>query len=116
MVSIVSGLIIDTFGSLREKDAEKNSDIRDRCFICGNNKIDFDRVAESANGFNLHIKANHYMWAYIYYIAYLKDKDPNEYNGVESYIADKISKNNINWFPINNARELAHELDDDEII
>ena len=52
MVSIVSGLIIDTFGSLRQKDAEKNKDIKEKCFICGNLKTDFDRINESADGFN----------------------------------------------------------------
>ena len=56
MVSIVSGLIIDTFGSLREIEADKQADIKEKCFICGNLKNDFDRVAESADGFNIHVK------------------------------------------------------------
>lgn len=38
MLSIVAGIIIDTFGSLREEDHEKQEDIKSKCFICGNLK------------------------------------------------------------------------------
>jgi len=44
MVSIVSGIIIDTFSSLRQNEMEKQSDIQEKCFICGNLKTEFDRV------------------------------------------------------------------------
>jgi len=36
MLNIVAGIIIDTFGSLRESEANKLSDKIDKCFICGN--------------------------------------------------------------------------------
>ena len=35
MVNICAGIIIDTFGNLRELDNQKNKDIKDKCFICG---------------------------------------------------------------------------------
>jgi inositol 1,4,5-triphosphate receptor type 1/inositol 1,4,5-triphosphate receptor type 3 len=38
MVNISAGIIIDTFGSLREKEGEKIKDIEEKCFICGNLK------------------------------------------------------------------------------
>ena len=58
MVNIVAGIIIDTFGSLREAENEKNGDIEDKCFICGNLKTTFDRLSDNAagGGFNYHIK------------------------------------------------------------
>jgi len=43
MVNIVAGIIIDTFGSLREYENDKNRDIEDKCFICGNLKTVFDK-------------------------------------------------------------------------
>lgn len=47
------------------------------------------------------IKQNdHYMWNYLFYIAYLLEKDVTEYTGIESYVADKIDKGEISWFPI----------------
>ena len=34
MLSIVSGIIIDSFGSSRDKRNEVNEDQRNKCFIC----------------------------------------------------------------------------------
>lgn len=56
MVSIVAGIIIDTFGSLRESDHEKHTDIHDLCFVCGNDKETFDRKSDAQGGFKQHIK------------------------------------------------------------
>jgi hypothetical protein len=35
LINIVAGIIIDTFGSLREEENSKFSDINEKCFICG---------------------------------------------------------------------------------
>ena len=48
MINIVAGIIIDTFGSLREEENTKNRDIEDKCFICGNLKTSFDRNADKS--------------------------------------------------------------------
>lgn len=58
MVNIVAGIIIDTFGSLREEENIKLADIEDKCFICGNLKTTFDRHSDNASGggFVHHIK------------------------------------------------------------
>lgn len=41
------------------------------------------------------------MWAYVFYKAYLAFKDPTEYNGNESYVAEKLTNADLGWFPIN---------------
>ncbi len=38
MVNIVAGIIIETFGQLREETKEKKDDMEDICFICGNER------------------------------------------------------------------------------
>ena len=38
MINIVSGIIIDTFGTLREELNEYNFDLENYCFICGFDK------------------------------------------------------------------------------
>lgn len=40
MTAIVSGIIIDTFGLLREMEEEKNKDIQEKCFICNLSKYE----------------------------------------------------------------------------
>ena len=44
MINIWSGIIIDTFGNLRDVENERNRDIEDKCFICGNLKTTFDKL------------------------------------------------------------------------
>jgi len=39
------------------------------------------------------------MWNYLFYIGYLYDKDTTEFTGIESYVADKLEKEEISWFP-----------------
>ncbi len=43
---------------------------------------------------------DHYMWNYVYYKAYLEEKDETEYNGNESYIHEKLMKFDITWIPV----------------
>ena len=38
ILAIILGIVIDTFGSLREGEDEKNEDKENKCFICGNLK------------------------------------------------------------------------------
>ncbi|CAD8131502.1 unnamed protein product [Paramecium pentaurelia] len=115
MVSIASGIIIDTFGQLREDENKMNSDIKDKCFICGQENIIFERSSDgSSGGFKNHIRQNHYMWNYLYYIAYLQWKDPQDYSGIESYVDKKIKDTDLSWIPFGRARELDKGEDEQE--
>ena len=40
------------------------------------------------------------MWNYIYYVAYIKFKEPTEYNGDETYISEKIANYDLGWVPV----------------
>lgn len=51
------------------------------------------------------------MWNYLYYIAYLKWKDKQDYSGIESYVAEKLKDNDLSWIPFNKARELERGED-----
>lgn len=64
---------------MREIEARKNEDIKENCFICGHTRELFDR--KSDEGFNNHVKKDHYLWNYVFYLAFLFDKDKNEYTG-----------------------------------
>jgi inositol 1,4,5-triphosphate receptor type 1/inositol 1,4,5-triphosphate receptor type 3 len=113
MLNIVGGIIIDTFSSLREEENAKNEDKLDKCFICGNLqyihhytyhfRTTFER---SQSGFQQHIKMNHYMWNYLFFIAYLQNKDETEFSGTESFVFSKLEEDDLCWIPFNQAREL----------
>lgn len=54
MINIVSGIIIDTFGSIREEDKKFKEDVNNTCFICGNNRETLDKAFEQKQGFKIH--------------------------------------------------------------
>ena len=87
LINIIFGIIIDTFASLRAQKFEMLNDMKTKCYICGQDRYVFEK---SADGFENHIERDHQLWNYIYFIYYIKYKDSTEYNGVESYITEKI--------------------------
>ena len=52
------------------------------CFL-GLNRSAFDNKTVS---FEEHIKCEHNMWHYLYFIVLVKVKDPTEFTGPESYV------------------------------
>ncbi|EGR30289.1 MIR domain protein [Ichthyophthirius multifiliis] len=107
LVQIFAGIIIDKFSQLRGQENEKMIDIQEVCFICGNQRELFNR--KSDQGFIQHIKNEHYLWNYIYYLAYLEDKEVTEYSGIESYVYFKLQNKDFTWFPIQRAAVLVDE-------
>lgn len=59
------------------------------CFhlTVGLKRADFDNRTVS---FEQHIQKEHNMWDYLYFIVLIKEKDPTEYTGPESYVAEMI--------------------------
>lgn len=52
-------------------------------FFAGLNRSAFDNKTVS---FEEHIKCEHNMWHYLYFIVLVKVKDPTEFTGPESYV------------------------------
>ncbi|KAL4438400.1 hypothetical protein ABPG74_009439 [Tetrahymena malaccensis] len=116
MVNIVAGQIIDQFGELRETENSKIEDTQGKCFICGIKSDLFDKKVDksSRGGFYSHIKENHHMWNYVFYIGYLRSINPLEYSGIQQFIYDMIQENEPAWFPTNRASDLDLEEDNSE--
>lgn len=115
--NMIAGIIIDTFGDLREKLKEKEEDMEQFCFICGIDREKLDKSGEGQQGYLTHIKKDHNMWDYIYFKAYLQFKESTEYNGNESYIYDCMERFDLSWFPQNRSLSILdfdNDDDDDE--
>ena len=119
LFDIVTGIIIDKFGELREQTAVRLDKIKNSTFIadidrstCDENRLDFDEI-------NSHDQDK---WNYVKLMAHLEFKDEDEYTGAESMIADAISKWDIGWMPQKNCwqmqtKSIAADLEDaDDII
>ncbi|KAF4695119.1 hypothetical protein FOZ60_005857 [Perkinsus olseni] len=99
MANIVSGIIIDAFGESRDKRNEVLLDQKNNCFVCSLPAAKFDR-ADRLTGFRHHYKRMHNMWAYVYFVAYLKLKDPTELTGTEDYVKAAVVRHSIDWLPV----------------
>lgn len=113
LLNIFFGIIIDTFGELRTKKAEKMADTTQICFICGIDNQTFDRASPIPRGFQNHIAQDHNMWNYFFYILYIWEQDKDDDDGLEQYIRRCVEANDINWFPVNKAMCLS--TSDDEM-
>jgi hypothetical protein len=90
LLNIIFGIIIDTFGQLREEASEKTDFLASYCFICGISKDVFESGLSKMNNvkgssFASHIRMEHNMWDYIFFLIYLKVKDVTEFTGIERY-------------------------------
>ena len=93
-------VILDTFAELRDQKQKIEEDIATKCFICGIDSYTFDRYG---NGFQNHIKNDHNMWKYLFFVAHLLIKDRTNYTGQESYVYEKLKVRDLSFYPVNKA-------------
>ncbi|XP_076641115.1 inositol 1,4,5-trisphosphate receptor-like isoform X1 [Halictus rubicundus] len=113
VLNLIFGVIIDTFADLRSEKQQKELILKNTCFICGLNRSSFDNKTVS---FEEHVKHEHNMWHYLYFIVLVKVKDPTEFTGPESYVYAMVKDRNLDWFPRLRAKSLAADEGEGEQI
>ncbi|XP_072241679.1 inositol 1,4,5-trisphosphate-gated calcium channel ITPR2 isoform X1 [Leuresthes tenuis] len=111
VLNLIFGVIIDTFADLRSEKQRKEEILKTTCFICGLERDKFDNKTVS---FEEHIQSEHSMWHYLYFLVLVRTKDPTEYTGPESYVAQMIAEKNLEWFPRMRAMSLVSSEGDNE--
>lgn len=106
LLSIVFGIIIDTFAELREESHEIEHDKKDVCFICGARR---DVLEKNCQNYETHITKEHNVIDYINYIIGLKFVDPQETNAINSYVIEMVENKSISWFPSSKDSHSEHE-------
>ena len=117
LLNVVFGIIIDTFGELRGEKAAKKAHMENTCFICGIDRFTFDTKGE---GFDVHIRKDHWMWTYLAMMIHVREKDSSDYNGWETYVAAKMEAKDTSFMPRNTAivlqaSEKSEEAETEEI-
>uniref|UniRef100_A0A8C4M250 Inositol 1,4,5-trisphosphate receptor n=1 Tax=Equus asinus asinus TaxID=83772 RepID=A0A8C4M250_EQUAS len=92
VLNLIFGVIIDTFADLRSEKQKKEEILKTTCFICGLERDKFDNKTVS---FEEHIKSEHNMWHYLYFLVLVKEK-------------------NLDWFPRMRAMSLVSNEGDSE--
>jgi hypothetical protein len=106
LLNVIRGITVDTFSELRIAKILRLKDTLETCFICGLHKQFFDRDRLS-HGFIHHIRQEHNMWNYLFFIIYLWEQDKDDDDGLEQYVRRSIEKDDINWIPTNKAMGLS---------
>ncbi|XP_078276818.1 inositol 1,4,5-trisphosphate-gated calcium channel ITPR3 [Rhinoraja longicauda] len=104
VLNLIFGVIIDTFADLRSEKQKKEETLKSTCFICGLERDKFDNKTVS---FEEHIKIEHNIWNYLYFIVLVHVKKKTDYTGPESYVAQMIKTSNLDWFPRMRAMSLV---------
>jgi hypothetical protein len=94
--AVISGIIIDAFGEMRDDKAEQEEDMENVDFVSGIHRKEFDQCGMEFEGYRT---SYHNPVHYMYYKLYLRLKDKTEYNGQESYIDDMLSANDPSFLP-----------------
>jgi hypothetical protein len=105
LLNVIRGITVDTFSSLRLNKIARLKDTTETCFICGIDKQTFDR-SRTSRGFKPHIKLEHNMWNYLYFIIYIWEQDKDDDDGLEQFVRRSIVSKDISWFPTNRALSL----------
>ncbi|KAJ3028703.1 UNVERIFIED_CONTAM: hypothetical protein HDU68_001052 [Siphonaria sp. JEL0065] len=113
LLNVVFGIIFDTFGQLREERKDISDDLRTQCYVCSINASEFQR---HSNGFENHIKKEHNIWHYLFFLVHLELKDKTEYTSHETFISESLAKNDLSFFPINRAIALKNWEESDNVV
>lgn len=96
-MNLIFGIIIDAFANMRDEKNAIEADVKERCFICGLNRFEFE--TKNKSWFD-HIYKEHNAFAYLYFIMYVQHKPGNECTGVEKYVKSLVLKEDPQFFPV----------------
>ena len=95
LFNMVTGIIVDTFSSLREESQEVERLQTEETFISG---LTYEALDGKGVTFD-EVQHDQDLWNYVYYVIYLERKDPTEYDGLEVFVNECIANEDIKWFP-----------------
>lgn len=90
------GEIITSYIELSKDRDSKLLHMETTCFICGLNRDDFDW---NHKAFSEHVKHEHNMWNYLYFLLHIGTKRDAELSGQEAYIRRMVRTGDIGFFP-----------------
>ena len=98
MANVTFGVIVDSFGALRDESYKYENDQNNICFIC---QISRDGCLLKNIDFDDHVKNEHNIWNYVDFLCYLHFYDANNFTKDESFVWEKLIEKNYEWIPIN---------------
>ena len=109
LFDMVTGIILDTFGALREEVAEREDKMNNETFVSGLTRAEIEELEGNAIDFNALNDVHQNRWDYLFFVIYLRNKPPDELNGVESFVRDKLDNEEVTaWLPSRTSVDVEH--------
>ena len=108
MGNVTFGLIVDTFGALRDDTYKYEDDRKNKCFIC---QLSRDGCLLRNIDYEKHIKYEHNLWSYVDFLIYLHLYNPNDFNRIEGSVWDKLIERDYGWIPM--VEDVGEDDEDD---
>jgi len=109
LIAIITGIVIDSFSSLREESDNMAEDLRTKCFVCNLDKFPLD---QDGIGFDRHVRQEHNPRWYLFFLFSILDKDSSSLTGQERYVKSLVwPSQDYSWLP----REQTFTLKDWEL-
>lgn len=106
LMAIIQGLVIDSFGELRDQIEQVKEDMDTKCFICSIPNDYFDQVP---HGFEEHTMNEHNLANYLFFLMHLINKDKTEYTGQETYVWKLYQARIWDFFPVGDCFRKQYE-------
>jgi hypothetical protein len=95
--NVFLGIIVDTFGQLRDDNYYRENDLNNICFIC---QLSRDNCLIRNIDFQKHKKGIHNLWNYVYFLIYLHINNSNDFNREETSVWERLANQDFSWIPI----------------
>lgn len=96
LMAIIFGIVVDTFGQLRDEMSEAERNLTANCVICHQPRSSLETKGE---GWARHTLLTHNPFSYLYFMTYVKEKDVNDCSGVEKFVRAQLDLRDIGFFP-----------------
>lgn len=104
LMNVIFGIIIDTFGALRDETQAREGYFKNTTFIACLDRSDIDKVAQdkgmSQSGWDYLEQKMHHRWNYMNFLFYLHRMSPQDLTGPESHINNLTEDGDISWMPL----------------
>ena len=95
-LNIFAGIIIDTFGEMRDLLTERRDHKYNKCSICG---LDRWQIEKDGQNFGNHKRYVHNLWEYLYFMIRINSVSPKSFNGIEFVIWEHLKNDETEWLP-----------------
>jgi hypothetical protein len=110
LVAIITGIVIDAFGGMREEKEAAESDLKASCFVCNFARFPLDQSV----GFDYHVKSEHNPRWYLFFLMYLRERPESLMSGVERYVFERVwPDKEYKWLPREQTFSMTSAEDDE---